>query len=70
MELPQILLAALDVVEVGWWTVVVATAAVGAKNCAASLWSPFCRWQEKLLSNGDRWENVLAKNIQADHLYR
>merc|ERR1711998_596121 len=26
--------------------------------------------KEKLLSNGDRWENVLAKNIQADHLYR
>merc|ERR1712216_143845 len=26
--------------------------------------------KEKLLANGDRWENVLAKNIQADHLYR
>merc|ERR1711959_214685 len=26
--------------------------------------------KEKLLSNGDRWENVLAKNLQADHLYR
>merc|ERR1712054_298457 len=26
--------------------------------------------KEKLLSNGDRWESVLAKNIQADHLYR
>jgi len=26
--------------------------------------------KEKLLANGDRWENVLAKNLQADHLYR
>merc|ERR1712205_246418 len=26
--------------------------------------------KEKLLDNGDRWENVLAKNLQADHLYR
>merc|ERR1711964_743731 len=26
--------------------------------------------KEKLLANGDRWENVLAKNIEADHPYR
>merc|ERR1712086_1400 len=26
--------------------------------------------KEKLLANGDRWENVLAKNIDADYMYR
>ena len=25
---------------------------------------------EKLLNNGDRWENVLAANIRADNPYR
>ena len=25
---------------------------------------------EKLLNNGDRWENVLAANIKADNPYR
>eukprot|EP00658_Telonema_sp_P-2_P077981 TRINITY_DN719_c0_g1_i5.p2 TRINITY_DN719_c0_g1~~TRINITY_DN719_c0_g1_i5.p2 ORF type:complete len:143 (+),score=43.59 TRINITY_DN719_c0_g1_i5:52-480(+) len=26
--------------------------------------------KEKLLANGDRWEPVLAKNLEADHMYR
>ena len=26
--------------------------------------------KEKLLDNGDRWENVLAANIKADNPYR
>lgn len=26
--------------------------------------------KEKLLSNGDKWEKQIAKNLLADHLYR
>ena len=26
--------------------------------------------KEKLLSNGDRWEVEIGKNIEAEHLYR
>jgi NADH-quinone oxidoreductase subunit I len=26
--------------------------------------------KEKLLDNGDRWENILAANIKADNPYR
>jgi formate hydrogenlyase subunit 6/NADH:ubiquinone oxidoreductase subunit I len=26
--------------------------------------------KEKLLSNGDKWERQIAKNLMADHLYR
>jgi NADH-quinone oxidoreductase subunit I len=26
--------------------------------------------KEKLLENGDRWENILAANIKADEPYR
>ena len=26
--------------------------------------------KEKLLDNGDRWENVLSKNIKLDKIYR
>ena len=26
--------------------------------------------KEKLLSNGDRWETEIARNLEADHVYR
>jgi hypothetical protein len=26
--------------------------------------------KEKLLSNGDKWERQIAKNLMAEHLYR
>ena len=39
-----------------------------ARSSCASL--SLSMLQEKLLANGDRWENVLAKNIDADYMYR
>ena len=39
-------------------------------NFLQKLEKNFIYTKEKLLDNGDRWENILAANIKADNPYR